>query len=266
MKDNIVKILLLVLILVVPIYNLCGLLADEMVVSSVEIDDAVIGEISSLKSKDIEKKINSLINARQEKREKERLEQERKENYERIEKQIRSGKINFKRELADTLIVGDSLMNALELYDIIDDANIISKVSANFQHLEECYATIVSNNPKTLVLHYGINMCENSDDRRAAFVSQYTDILERLIKDIPDTKIYISGIFNVSSSAAEKFPCVADYNNEIKAMCKKLGINYLDNSKCFTGDESFYGTDGIHLKKEFYSEYWIPNLLLTFYA
>ncbi len=266
MKDNIVKILLFLLIAVIPAYNLYGLLTDEKMITSAAVDGDFSEDLTLLNIKDIEKKIDSLVEERQSNREKERIKEERKKNYERISKQIKSGKINFKQELSDTLIVGDSLMNALQLYKIIDESNIISMVSANFNHLEDNYSTIVANNPKKLVLHYGINMCEDSDERREAFISQYSAILKRLKKDIPDTVIYISGIFNVSGEASERFPCVSAYNDALKSMCKKLGVKFLDNSKCFNGDETYYGTDGIHLKKEFYSEAWIPNLLLTFYS
>ncbi len=266
MKNNIVKILLILLILIIPAFNLKGMLTDEKIDITATPDSSFSETLSGLNVKSIEKKIKKLLDERHAKREKERLEQERKKNYERIAKQVKEGKINYKMEFADTLIVGDSLMNALQFYKIIDDANIISMVSANFGHLEDNYATIVANNPKRLVLHYGINMCENSDERREAFIARYSDILKRLKKDIPDTKIYISGIFNVSAAASEKFPCVAAYNEGIKAMCKKLGVKFLDNSTCFSEEEKYYGTDGIHLKKDFYSEAWLPNLLLTFYA
>ena len=266
MKNIIVKILLIILISVIPAYNIKGLLTDGNIVHSVDVDNKFEEKLSLIDAKDIEKTISSLVDDRQAQREKERVEQERKKTLERITKQIKEGKVDYKKELKNTLIVGDSLMNALQLYKIIDDSAIISMVSANFSHLEDNYDTIVSNNPVRLVLHYGINMCEPAQARREAYISRYTEIVKRLKKDLPDTTIYISGIFNVSSVAAEKFPCVADYNADVKSMCKKLGIEYLDNSKCFPADERYYGSDGIHLKKEFYSDQWLPNLLLTFYS
>lgn len=266
MKNNIIKILLFLLILIIPVFNIKELIADENINLSASVDGTFAEKLSEFDAKSIEKKITDLLQKRHEKREKERIEKERKENYERISGLIREGKVNYKKEFSDTLVVGDSLINALEYYKIIDDANIISMVSANLQHLEDNYSTIVSNNPKNLVLHYGINMCENSDERRDAFISRYTEILKRLKKDIPDAKIYVSGIFYVSAAASDKFPCIDDYNNALKSMCKKLGVKYLDNSKCFSGDEKYYGTDGIHLKKEFYAEAWLPNLLLALYT
>ena len=41
-------------------------------------------------------------------------------------------------------------------------------------------------------------------------------------------------------------------------MCRELGVEYLDNSSLFSGDNSFYEPDGVHLKKLFYTDYWLP--------
>ncbi len=266
MKKTIISIMLICLMLVIPTYNLIKLsnISEAKEVSA--IDTSVFEKFSSLDLREIEKKISQLIEAREAEREEKRLAEERIQNYENLKKLLDDGIITYRQIFSDTLFVGDSLMNGLETYRLLDNGNMITMVSASLYHLEGSYSKIVANNPKNLVLHYGINMMVNTDSQLEFFVTMYSDIVTRLKNDLPDTKIYISGIFNVSENVESRYPCVAKYNDALKTMCENTGAIYIDNSECLPGDGGYYGSDGIHVSKAFYQDVWLPHLFFKIYV
>lgn len=228
-----------------------------------------LSEISALSKhtapdvKDIEQQINDLIEQRKAEAEEQRLAQERLESYDNLQKQLDEGIVTFRQLFSDTVIVGDSLMHGLSLYRIIDSSNIISMVSASLYHLQDNIGNIIADNPEKLVLHYGINMLNCNEHGLNSFISMYEDIIITLKSELPDTEIYISGIFNVSASVAQRFSWISQYNERLIQMSSELGICYIDNSGLLPGDGSYYGTDGIHVTKAFYNDVWLPHLFLS---
>ena len=266
MKTKITKAILLILILTLPVYNLCGILSNDTFVSASTVDSDFSSLISSLDLQSIEKKIKQLLDERAYEREQKRLAEERRKNYERMAQDIKDGKLSYRKAFSETLVVGDSLMNGLEIYNVLDKSNIISMVSASLYHLEGNYSKIVANNPKKLVLHYGINMYAGSNSQLDFFISMYSRLIRSLKADLPDTEIYVSSIFNVSSSVSGRYTWLGTYNESLKVMCDELEIGFVDNYDCLPGDESYYGKDGIHVSKSFYTDVWLPHLLFAIFG
>ena len=95
-----------------------------------------------------------------------------------------------------------------------------------------------------------------------SFISQYTKIISKLQKKLPDTRIVVSLLFPVDTSVAtaNRFKFVSRYNKRLVEMSKELGVEYLDSSSVFKGHD-FYGADGIHLSYSFYYNYWLKFIM-----
>lgn len=191
------------------------------------------------------------------------LEQEnRRKAAEKTIQKIENGTLSYRKVLSDVYIAGDSLMEGLEAYGILNSNHIFAKVSASLYHLEENYNNIVAVNPKILILHYGLNMIGTEDYHLEAFIKQYKGLVERFKKSLPNTRIVISLLFPVDTSVATaaRFKCVDKYNAGLMKMCKEEKLEYLDSASVFKGNY-FYGADGIHLSATFYSQYWLKHII-----
>ncbi len=174
-------------------------------------------------------------------------------------KAIDSGKLTYRKLFKDVYIVGDSLMNGLEIYNILNANNLITQVSASLNHLSSNIDKIVGMNPPVLILHYGINMIGTAKAHQTNFISSYSKLIKQLKKKLPDTRIIVSGLFPVDTSVAvaPRFKNISKYNKALKTMCKDLKVEFLDSTSVLKAHPECYGVDGIHLSKNFYSKYWL---------
>lgn len=265
MKKNLLRIVLILLIIAIPATNGVSLiLLSEQNENTSEYEPAFL-DISSKKVSEVEKYITGLLEKRAKEEEEKRLQLEREEKFRLFLEGIKNGDLTYRKVLSDMLIVGDSLMEGLNTYRVLNSSNMISMVSASLYHLEGNVGKIIANNPKILVTHYGINNLVDTEGYLNSFILQYERIIVKLKNSLPDTKIYISGIFNVSPSVARRYSAIEKYNSRLREMCEKLEVTYLDNSSCLPGDGKFYGSDGIHVSKGFYTDVWLPHLYYEVY-
>lgn len=266
MKKILLKSVLALIIITIPVYNCINLFSSADTVTAAATDKSFVEIFSSFDVREIEKRISEKLEIRAQYYEQLKLEEEKRERYEKMKKQLEEGSLTYRQIFSDSLIVGDSLMNGLEIYKVLDSSNMITMVSASLYHLEGNISRIISNNPKNLILHYGINMMTNSQSQLDFFISMYTGIIKNLKSRLPDTEIYISGVFKVAESAADRYSYLDRYNEALQQMCESLEVNFVDNSECLPGDGSYYGSDGIHVSKSFYMDIWLPHLFASIYS
>ncbi len=258
MKKIIVAILLMVVMLIYPTINFIALY-DEGNASAGVTDDSGMALLENLADVDASKAQQAVIAA-----EEKRLDPTgAKKRIENTLKKLKSGKTTYRKVFRNVYIVGDSLMNGLEAYDILNKSHLITQVSASLYHLEENLDKIVEINPPVLIVHYGINMISTGEAQRNNFINFYTKLIKKLKKELPSTRIIVSGIFPVDRSIAkaERFGEVGAYNKALKAMCKKLKVEFLDSSSVLKEHKECYGSDGIHLSKAFYEKYWLKHII-----
>ncbi len=214
-------------------------------------------------------KVEAKIQAAELKRLEELERRNRKLRMDEILRLIDAGKLSYRKALKGLYIAGDSLMEGLEVYDILNSNHIFAQVSASLAHLEENFDKIVSIHPPILLLHYGLNMIAADDAHAQAFIRKYTSIIKRLQKALPDTRIVVSCLFPVDRSVAtaKRFGAIGKYNKLLRQMCADLGIEALDSKPAFMENGKlttrYYGADGIHLSASFYRNVWLRYVLQT---
>lgn len=176
---------------------------------------------------------------------------------------IDAGKMTYSKALKDLYIAGDSLMEGLAEYRILNSSHVIAQVSASLYHLEENFGKITGLRPPILLLHYGLNMLENDDAHLHTFIRMYTSLIQRLKQALPNTRIVVSLLFPVDRSKATEsiYGRVNVYNREMKQMAKDLGVEVLDSAPAFGGSTAYYGRDGIHLSSSFYRNVWLKYVI-----
>lgn len=168
---------------------------------------------------------------------------------------------NYRAAFRDTVIAGDSLVKALTEYHILDRSQILAEVSVGPEHLEKMTGTIVSRNPRCLVLHYGENDLDRME-RAPYFIREYKQCIETLQKRLPNTAIYVDNIWPVMEKAHKTEPYtvnIDEYNKLLRKMCQEIGVTFLDYDPLFRSfTENYYDPDGIHPKYKFYTEQYLP--------
>ncbi len=173
------------------------------------------------------------------------------------------GKTTYKKVFKDVYFMGDSLINGLESYEILNEKKIYSKVSASLYHLKDNYKKVIKKEPKVIVLHYGLNALGYTEEALDGYVKMYSKYIKKMKKKLPETRIIVSSIFPVDRKVAKDklFGRIKAYNKAMKKMCKELEVDYLNNNPLFKEIDYCYGRDGIHLPEFFYRDYWLKYLI-----
>lgn len=176
---------------------------------------------------------------------------------------LEQGKTTYKKLFKNVCIAGDSLMDGLKSYGILNKKRLFTQVSASLWHLEDNIKKIVKKKPGVLILHYGINMLGNDEESLAGYIEMYTKCIKKLKKALPDTRIIISSIFPVDREIAtrKELGRIGKYNKALKKMCKKQKVDFLNNTPLFKEIEYMYGRDGIHLPEAFYRDHWLKYII-----
>lgn len=256
---KILLILILILVLsVYPVFNIMGLSRHSAEETK---NDLSQGHevIEMLSGYDVKKAQKNVKTAEEKRNDPTGIKQKIRDTL----KNLDNGKTTYRKVFRNVYIVGDSLMDGLEAYDILNSNHLITQVSASLYHLDGNVNKIIRINPPVLILHYGVNMIGTNKKHLKNYISMYTGLVEELQDALPDTRIIISGIFPVDRkiAKAKRFGMIDEYNDGLKDMCKKLKVEYMDSSSVLKAHPECYGGDGIHLSKAFYEKYWLRFII-----
>lgn len=181
---------------------------------------------------------------------------------------IESGKLSYAEALDNVAFTGDSQIEALISYNILEQSNVEALVGASADYMEEKFNLIVTKatGKDAIVVHYGINSLSASAEEREKRINQYTELLSRLKAEVPDTRVIVSGVFPVSDTIYNNklsFAYINQYNYELLKMCINLDIEYYSNNQYISEHQELFSADGLHLTPDFYREYWLKDLILT---
>jgi lysophospholipase L1-like esterase len=113
---------------------------------------------------------------------------------------------------------------------------------------------IVSSSPDKIFLMIGINDL-SSKKKLSEIVSNYEQILRYIIEKTPQTKIYVQSVLPVNENIPNrlghaKTEDVIKLNSELKVLCLRYGIKYIDLFHLFGNDSDQlkreYTIDGLH--------------------
>lgn len=258
MKKLTIILVLVAVLSLYPVFNIADLAKNELKVSESDLSqgNSVIEKLWNFDVKKAQKNVKSAEEKRKDPTGK-------KQKVKEILNDLDKGKTTYRKVFKNVYIVGDSLMNGLEAYNILNSNHLITQVSASLYHLDDNVKKIIKLNPPVLILHYGVNMIATEKKYLNSYISMYSGIIKELKKALPDTRIIVSGIFPVDRdiAKAKRFGMIGEYNKSLKGMCKKLGVEYMDSSSVLKAHPECYGGDGIHLSKAFYEKYWLRFII-----
>lgn len=172
----------------------------------------------------------------------------------------------YKSLYSNACIVGDSVIAAITLYDFLDEPYCLGKVGASLYYLEENIETVVSLNPKHLILHFGTNMLNDSDDYLYYnFIGMYVDLCQQLEARMPGVHIVISSLLPMTAEAEASNSTYSRryaYNDALREMCAEHGWDFMDNEAFALSHMDLIEPDGMHFQYSFYDDYWLKFIYL----
>lgn len=176
---------------------------------------------------------------------------------------VSGGLKNLPEMFEDVLIAGDSLVEAIEVYNILPDKTVEAKVGASLKDLDESVDKLTAQNPQYIVFHYGCNQIGPKDSAED-FCDDYASIIKTVKKELPNAHIYVDSIFPVGKRAYKQNSYLKNidyYNTYIRKMCKDTGVTFIDCDKIWDGiGTEYYDGDDIHPKYDFYTKKYLPYI------
>ena len=247
---------------IIVIYPLCSMITVSVSGKKASCDTqsgiSVVEELDKQSVDDAQAQINKTIKKRQA----DASSAEVQKAIAKSIKQIKSGKKSYRQVFDNVYFMGDSLMEGLHAYNILNPSRLTTQVSAGLSHLEQHMNSVINARPPVLIIHYGLNAISTSDAQIDAFVQRYAADIRKMKKALPQTRFIISLLFpiNTNKAGAPRFKAVGKFNNALKKMCKSLSVEYLDSSALINANKQYYEPDGIHMKYSFYGN-WLEFIM-----
>lgn len=182
----------------------------------------------------------------------------------------------------DAIFFGDSLTYGMTSYFPINKDNIIACKGATIQHMMECvilsgkeeygdtnaFKEVKKRNPKKIYVMMGTNGFAWMTKQE--IISDYEKLIDKLMSDNPNAKMYIQSMFPVSknketSDGRYNNHKITDINSSLLTLTQNKKIYYLDtnsvlnNKNGYLSEEYTNLSDGIHVNADAY-KLWFDYL------
>lgn len=169
---------------------------------------------------------------------------------------------DFKNIFSNSVVMGDSISEALTEYNLLNKSSVIAVKGRNTKSAMSDINTAVNLQPANIFLTYGMNDILYFNGNPEPFIKQYEKMVLEIKNKLPQTNIYITEILSVQKKAIARkseFSKLNKFNEALSQMCKENKITFIETNDLLSEDSKFYENDGIHMKIGFYPV-WLNRL------
>lgn len=177
----------------------------------------------------------------------------------------------------DALFVGDSITEGIKLYDVMNNATVLSSTGVNLDSLYTKDAITLADGSKVPILEasknytpgkiylmMGVNSLLSDEE---SFRTAYARVVDTLTSQHPDAILYIQSILPVTADYEKRQNAVADnakidrYNEILKELAAEKQVYYLNVAEVFKDADgclpnSASPKDGIHFGSSWYRKWF----------
>lgn len=178
---------------------------------------------------------------------------------------ISSGSMTYDDAFENVLMCGDSRTLAIASFQVLDKEKVLAENGVGLQHLEDHMSELLSRNPGTVILNYGVNSMTTSSEAREQFVKDYKAAIQKIQEALPYTRIIVAAIFPVRDDFTyiqPRMKYIDEVNLSLFRMCAEMNIEFINGSYLLNNNTRLYLDDGLHFSEEFYKDYWMDELIL----
>lgn len=166
---------------------------------------------------------------------------------------------------ADIVFIGDSLTRGENFQERFPEYKILNlgRSGDTVSGLSERAYIVNRFTPEKVFIMVGVNSIKYNSIED--IISQYESMIISLMKDNPNTEIYIQSVLPILNKNQEgrlNNKNIVKLNDELKKMADRLGVSYIDVYSVYVLDGEMnpqYTVDGIHLQEE-YKYLWLDVL------
>jgi hypothetical protein len=183
--------------------------------------------------------------------------------------QLESGEISVWTLFEDYVLLGDSRAVGFYYYGFLPESRVLAEGGATIRDLKEHIPDIVSLDPTNVFLCYGLNdVSIGYWDTPEAYTAEFAETIQEIQQQLPGVKIFISSILPARAPAFQTSTAwynIPEYSSAVADMCQTIdSCYYVNNDELAEAYADLWDSDGIHVKKEFYS-HWAANLITEVY-
>lgn len=160
---------------------------------------------------------------------------------------------SVREKFGRAVVVGDSITQGFTEFDVLNASSVVSKIGVHLYELDDLIDQVKEISPGTVFLAMGMNDLSATEGDVNKFISQYTEVLNKIAEEVPDANIFVDSIFPAQENAVEDDPYlkhIPEYNEALKELCDSKGIGFIDNTDLVK--DQYYEEDGQHFKADFY--------------
>lgn len=161
---------------------------------------------------------------------------------------------SIREKFSAAMILGDSIPYGFVEFNVLNASNVTAQIGAHLTQMDGQIERAKAMSPVVVFISIGENDVEATNGNVDLFIEQYTDLLDKIERELPDANMFVNSVFPVQAKAIDKEPALADipeYNEALSELCVSREISFIDNTE-FVQDR-YYEPDGQHFKAEFYS-------------
>ena len=170
---------------------------------------------------------------------------------------------NYSRLFRHTVVIGDSIVQALTEYGYLSESEVYSKIGASVLSTKYLFVDAAKNYPKYVILAYGMNDMGNFNGNTGNFTRVYMKNIRTFKKISPDTKVCVTSISAPTAGAMSEDHTIRDYkkfNKAIRAMCRKNKLCFINITDILINRPDLYDEDGVHPKAAYYP-FWLDRVI-----
>lgn len=152
------------------------------------------------------------------------------------------------------MVASDSFGEGLAAYKVLNSENVVYARGRRVDNMSKDMSDIVNYNPKYLFLSYSANDLIRWNGNSEGFIEAYKKSISGILEKLPEVLIIVNSVIPVTKKAYTNKPGLKyynEFNDALKEMAKSMDLDFLENSRFLTGDDS-YGADGIHPKRYYF--------------
>lgn len=185
----------------------------------------------------------------------------RKVRQEQLQEEGAAAQRDYREAFSGCVIMGDSVASGFSTYNVLDSTNVVAEVGTGLTSYDKQLETVTELKPRCVFLYYGFNDVGHVHGDVELFRQEYADFIIQLRQALPESEIFVNGLFPVLSLDVvenEAYKDLQPYNEAIRSMCKEQGVAFLDNEGL--AQETDYAEDGYHFEIEFYPK-WLQQMV-----
>lgn len=199
-----------------------------------------------------------------------------------VRKQIQQAKIDAQRDellqqltdgtidpfslFKDYVLMGDSRAVGYWYWDFLDKGRVLADGGHTIRNITDQMDTLVSLNPSTIYLCYGLNdISIGYWDTAEDYVTEYIQIVKQIQEKLPNAAIVVSSILPARDPAfkqSAKWRNIPEWSEALEKACEENGILFANCDQLAEDYPNLWDPDGIHFREAFYT-YWASSLVVT---